>query len=209
MEHLATLLQTRFEQEGLDLDLSVEDDSIQLNHGGSTLHISKDAVRRPRLVIHDMILPGDGTEVDQSLNRWFDSLQGGSAPLIEEGLRYWVSADEVVSAVYRLMVGGGVLPDVMHICGRRGLTHAETLAEFSVLMRRTLRIKADGVQIEDLVPMDSSMESSSRNTRPDLAPLHGALISAGMPDGWRPMYGVGVALMQWLAWRLEEHEGVL
>ena len=56
--------------------------------------------------------------------------------------------------------------------------------------------------LSDITP-PAAFQIDANNLRPDLAPLHDALLSCGT-DGWRPLIAIRVGLMECIASAIEE-----
>ncbi|MBT6971627.1 MAG: hypothetical protein HOA04_00810 [Euryarchaeota archaeon] len=160
------------------------------------------------IVVHDLVKYGMEEWSDLPFQEWFDSKC--QHPPVHDSFNYWLSWRDTLSALIGVIFSKDPLPKKLDICGRRGMTISETFEEFKTLYHRTMRVLDSGMDAQDLEKKASvSFPIIGRSSRPNLNPLHESLLAAGRDDGWRPAYGIGVILMEWLAGKLEAQEGVL
>ena len=158
--------------------------------------------KRCTIVVHDLVQCGMEKWSDLPFQEWFNS--ECQSPPEHDFVHYWLSWRDTLSALMGLVFSIPPLPKKLDICGRRGMRTLETFEEFKVLYQRTMRVLDSGMHVQDLEKKSITPSSNSaRGSRPNLNPLHESLLAAGRDDGWRPAYGIGVILMEWLAGQLE------
>jgi hypothetical protein len=163
---------------------------------------------RCTIVVHDLVQCGMEEWPDLPFQEWFNSRC--QHPPGHDSVHYWLSWRDALSALMGLVFSKTPLPKKLDICGRRGMRILETFEEFKILYQRTMRVLDSGMHTQDLENKATSpFPIIARSSRPNLNPLHESLLAAGRDDGWRPAYGIGVILMEWLAGKLEAQEGVL
>ena len=86
--------------------------------------------------------------------------------------------------------------------GRRAWTPKSVLAEMTLMWSRFTNALHHSHTIHSLTENTNPAASSYRpkDLRPDLGPLHDALLKAG-GEGWRPLVSMRVALMEIFAHR--------
>ena len=163
---------------------------------------------RCTIVVHDLVQCGMEEWPDLPFQEWFNSRC--QHPPGHDSVHYWLSWRDALSALMGLVFSKTPLPKKLDICGRRGMRILETFEEFKILYQRTMRVLDSGMHTQDLENKTTSpFPIIASSSRPNLNPLHESLLAAGRDDGWRPAYGIGVILMEWLAGKLEAQEGVL
>ena len=92
----------------------------------------------------------------------------------------------------------------MDLCGRRAWTQEMVLDEIRHLWLRFQNTMEHSHSLESLseIPSPAAVTYSGERRRPDLEPLHTALLSCGL-DGWRPMTAIRVGIMECMAYLLE------
>ena len=117
-----------------------------------------------------------------------------------------------MEGLYALLTGEGALEDaaVLHMSGRRSWSASDVAVELTTLMRRTIHASSNSFDEEDLSPKSpvlsgdkAAVSTVTRHSveRPDLAPLHEALVR-NQPEGWRPLTPFRVSLMEAIATHL-------
>jgi len=163
---------------------------------------------RCTIVVHDLVQCGMEEWSDLPFQEWFNSKC--QHPPRHDSVHYWLSWRDALSALMELVFSKSALPKKLDICGRRGVRILETFEEFRILYQRMMRVLDLGMHAQDLEKKTIAPSSIiARSSRPNLNLLHESLLAAGRDDGWRPAYGVGVILMEWLAGELEPQEDVL
>ena len=91
------------------------------------------------------------------------------------------------------------------LCGRRAWTQQMVVDEIKGLWSRFQNAVEHSHTIESLseVPSPAAVRYSGERRRPNLGPLHDALIDCGT-DGWRPMTAMRVGLMVCIAFSTEQ-----
>ena len=164
--------------------------------------------------IHDLIHP-DANE-NWSLtpfNQWYNDIILSATELknLDEE-KHWVSWRDVVEALSILTLGGEILPPWLSICGRRTVSGVETKQQFQALLKRSLKVLRNDLELDDLVKKTIISDSENKAPslqRPNLSHLHDALKASGSEDGWRPVHGLEVTIMEWIANRMERHSSVV
>jgi hypothetical protein len=179
-------------------------------------HISEDesvAMMRTSLVeVHDLIHPEAGLPWSPApFDDWFETISQSQSPEPLQRQYHWVSWRDVVEALVTLTMAKNPLPERLTICSRRSSSAEHTLKRFTQLMNRCLRVLSNSIGHEDLLFEEEvvSEVGDPRIGRPDLAPLHDALIESGHSDGWRPRYDLDITIMEWLSNKLEKQKGVV
>jgi len=164
--------------------------------------------KRCTIVVHDLVQCGMEEWSDLPFQEWFNSKC--QHPPVHDSVHYWLSWRDTLSALMGVVFSKAPLPKKLDICGRRGMCTLETFEEFKILYQRTMRVLDSGMDAQDLEKKTIALfPTIARSSRPNLNPLHESLLAAGRDDGWRPAYGIGVILMEWLARKIEAQEGVL
>ena len=164
--------------------------------------------------IHDMIHPdADENWSSNPFKQWYDGTILPGTEVKDIGDEYhWVSWRDVIEAVAILTLGNETLPPWLSICGRRTISGGETKQQFQALLNRSLKVLRNDLEIDDLVKKMSFSESENKapsGQRPDLSRLHDALKASGSEDGWRPVHGLEVTMMEWIANKLERNPGII
>ena len=117
---------------------------------------------------------------------------------------WWVSQQDVASAIALVIDDFTKLPLISQLSGRRGWTDSETFHQLQMLYERTMAGATGEFRTAHLVPASPVSPNLEKVTgivdteRPDLMPLNDLLKSvSGM--GWRPMVPLRASLMQYLA----------
>jgi hypothetical protein len=186
--------------------------SIPVDEKSETIMVippSSDLIgKRCTIVVHDLVQCGMEEWSDLPFQEWFNSKCQN--PPVHDSVHYWLSWRDALSALMGVVFSKAPLPKKLDICGRRGMRILETFEEFKTLYQRTIRVLDSGMDTQDLEKKTTpSFPTIARSSRPNLNPLHESLLAAGRDDGWRPAYGIGIILMEWLAGKLEAQEGVL
>ncbi len=140
----------------------------------------------------------DGVSMMSAWVQWVISGCEGDAPNDDSDVRHWVHIRDVTTAV-RILVNADV-SGTFDVCGRRAWTQEMVLDEMQGLWQRWLNTMGHSHTTASLseVPTPAAVSYTGERRRPDLAPLHDALVAAGT-DGWRPMTAIRVGLMECLA----------
>jgi len=163
--------------------------------------------------IHDMIHPSaDNNWCHAPFKQWYDDIILSKTVLEDIAEKHWVSWRDVVEALSILTLGNESLPTWLAICGRRTVSGSETKRQFQTLLNRSLKVLRNDFEVDDLVKKNIVLESENKppsQQRPDLSRLHEALVASGSEDGWRPIHGLEVTMMEWIANRIEKFSGVV
>ena len=140
----------------------------------------------------------DGVGMMSTWVQWVISGSEGDAPNDDRGVRHWVHIRDVTTAVKTLI--DAEVSGTFDVCGRRAWTQEMVLDEMQGLWQRWLNTMGHSHTTASLseVPTPAAVSYTGERRRPDLAPLHDALVAAGT-DGWRPMTAMRVGLMECLA----------
>jgi len=160
-----------------------------------------------RLVVrvHDMILPSGGGGWGTGILRdWVEGVKGGEIKHHPSATKasYWVHVRDVVDAMTILIMAEGeiIANGTIDMCGRRAWADKDVIDEIELLWHRYLNAIHHSHTVESLSGVPSPVRGDSPNPtlRPDLGPLHEALIEAG-GDGWHPIVPMRTALMELIA----------
>ena len=90
---------------------------------------------------------------------------------------------------------------VIDLAGRRAWSSDAVLDEMKLLWRRYTDSLHLTHTVESLtnVPSPASQQFEGEISRPNLAPLHDAMLAAGREEGWRPLTAMRVGLMELFA----------
>ena len=152
--------------------------------------------------IHDLLVPEGaidwGSEVIHEWADWVrDGAEGIHPPDIEA--RHWVHIRDATDALALLILADtdAAIQGVIDMSGRRAWTPKSVLDEMTLLWSRFTNALHHSHTIHSLTdnPSPASLSYRPKDPRPDLGPLHDALLEAG-GDGWRPLISMRVALME-------------
>lgn len=151
-------------------------------------------------VIHDLIHPQiDAIWGAKHFSDWLVDSKGE----INDRICHWVSWRDVVDAICVIAGTNIELPSRVDICGRRSISLESTKREFMRLLDRSKSALSSSLGIEHLTSEEENLQSTIwRKHRPDLNPLHDLLTEVGK-DGWHPLMGVEVSILEWIAYNLE------
>tara|TARA_B100000401_G_scaffold156857_1_gene104824 strand:- start:611 stop:1027 length:417 start_codon:yes stop_codon:yes gene_type:complete len=116
--------------------------------------------------------------------------------------RYWLSVIDAANAIAHLANTGSHYSG-LHMCGRREWFCGDTQAEFQMLWDRTSQgqsgeFTARTLFGHEIAGMEAKPIQAETSTRPDLQPLHNALLEI-TGDGWRPLIPLRTAIMTAIA----------
>ena len=142
----------------------------------------------------------DGVE---TINRWVSDVINGIEPEREEKIRFWVHIRDAERAFQTLK--NNEVSGNFQLSGRRAWSQEMVLDEINRLWLRYQNAVHGTHTIESLSDITSpaAFQIDANDLRPDLGPLHDALLSCGT-DGWRPMIAIRVGLMECIASTIEE-----
>jgi hypothetical protein len=137
------------------------------------------------------------------INHWISAILVGNEPKIDSTIYHWVHIRDAEVA-QRILSENGVTGTIQ-LCGRRAWTQAMIVDEIKGLWARFQNAVEHSHTIESLseVPSPAAVRYSGERRRPNLGPLHDALIDCGT-DGWRPMTAMRVGLMECIAHSAEQ-----
>ena len=155
--------------------------------------------------VHDLLVPeGAQRWGPQSIHEWADWVVGGAKgePRSDKP-RHWVHVRDATDALAILVLSEEISSGSVDLCGRRPWSRESIITEISLLWGRFTDAVQHKHTVSSLTGSNSPVSSDEvQTTRPDLGPLHNALLRAG-GDGWRPIVPMRVSLMEVLAHRGE------
>lgn len=154
--------------------------------------------------LHNVLPPEPGSEHEAMFRAWMEAGHAGTLPDLDEQRFHWCDLSDVAAAVTDLLQHP-CKDGTYHMSGRRAWTMGETWQEFDALVQRTIagqtgkfgteHLEAKGVPSVEAVPL---RDGETERVRPDLGPLHVALIEAN-GEGWRPKTPLRQSLMMVIA----------
>ena len=137
------------------------------------------------------------------INQWISSIIAGNDPPIDSKIYHWVHVRDAEAAERILMENG--VHGTFQLCGRRAWTQEMIVDEIRGLWFRFQNAVDHSHTIESLadIPSPAAVRYSGERLRPNLGPLHEALVACGT-DGWRPMMAMRVGLMECIAHSVEQ-----
>ena len=155
-----------------------------------------DLVIGKNLIVHDLI----PTRNDRWMPDEFKSWSTGKEYVGRS--RYWLSVIDAANAIAHLANAGSKYSG-LHMCGRREWLCEDTQAEFQMLWDRTTQgqsgeFTAQTLFGHEIAGMEAKPVQAETSTRPDLQPLHNALLEI-TGDGWRPLIPLRTAIMTIIA----------
>jgi len=155
--------------------------------------------------VHDIIVPqqvnGWGVEI---LSDWVNWVKCGSQGIPPEDIdaRHWVHIRDATDAIAQISLADlDIAPEVIDLAGRRAWSSYAVLDEMKLLWRRYTDALHLTHTVESLtnVPSPASQQFEGEISRPNLTPLHNAMLAAGREEGWRPLTAMRVGLMELFA----------
>ena len=136
------------------------------------------------------------------INQWVDAILSGNEPIPDSKIYHWVHIRDAESADRTLSQHGA--EGHFQLCGRRAWTQKMVIDEIKRLWTRFQNTIEHSHTISSLseIPSPAAVRYSGERRRPNLAPLHDALVECGT-DGWRPMTAMRVGLMECIALAIE------
>jgi hypothetical protein len=140
---------------------------------------------------------------DGPINRWIIAILGDSEPEIDDTIYHWVHIRD--AEVAQRILSENDVSGMFQLCGRRAWTQKMVVDEIRGLWSRFQNAVEHTHTIESLseVPSPAAVQYSGERRRPNLGPLHDALVACGT-DGWRPMTAMRVGLMECIAHSAEQ-----
>ncbi len=132
------------------------------------------------------------------MNEWVNSILRNEEPTVDDSIYHWVHVRDAESAK-RILIENNVI-GTFDLSGRRAWTQQMVVDEIKGLWVRFQNTLDHSHTIESLseVPSPAAVTYTGERRRPDLSPLHDALVGCGT-DGWRPMTAMRVGLMECIA----------
>ncbi len=156
--------------------------------------------------VHDLLVPegviGWGSDV---LNDWVEWVKEGTEGIAPPDIdaRHWVHIRDATDAIALLALAdaSAMSQGVIDLAGRRAWSADAVLGEMRLLWGRYTNALNLTHTIESLtnVPSPAATQFSGSAVRPDLGPLHEAMLAAGREEGWRPLTAMRVGLMELFA----------
>ena len=180
-------------------------DVILLLDGNSRIDVQVTSLNI--IYIHDLISFSEVESIaNEKLDELFDLCLSNSRDLIEpwDKKHWWVSQQDVAAGLLRLIDYTRPIPQLIHICGRRGWTNQETFEQLELLYNRTIAGSSGQFQTSHLEskpvihPTVAKVSQITPSTRPDLSIINELLIDVD-GEGWRPLTPLRTSLMHYLA----------
>lgn len=155
-----------------------------------------DLVIGENLIVHDLIPTRNDRWMPDEFKSWSAGKEYAGRP------RYWLSVIDAANAIAHLANAGSQYSE-LHMCGRREWLCEDTQAEFQMLWDRTTQgqsgeFTAQTLFGHEIAGMEAKPIQAETSTRPDLQPLHNALLEI-TGDGWRPLIPLRTAIMTIIA----------
>jgi hypothetical protein len=201
------LLYFALHEQTVDFDAlaGIDCDVILLLDGNSRIDVQVTSLNI--IYIHDLISFSEVESIaNEKLDELFDLCLSNSRDLIEpwDKKHWWVSQQDVAAGLLRLIDYTRPLPQLIHICGRRGWTNQETFEQLELLYNRTIAGSSGQFQTSHLEskpvihPTVAKVSQITPSTRPDLSIINELLIDVD-GEGWRPLTPLRTSLMHYLA----------
>ena len=209
-------LADRFERAGVTLTQNKEDSDLTIAIGANAPPISEiDIAVIPAKIsnpnaklifrIHDILVPqqvnGWGVEIMSEWINWVKEGSQGNPPEDIEA-RHWVHIRDATDAIVLISLANRDIPNgVIDLAGRRAWSSDAVLEEMKLLWRRYTDALQLSHTVESLtnVPSPASQQFEGQISRPNLVPLHNAMLASGREEGWRPLTAMRVGLMELFA----------
>lgn len=136
------------------------------------------------------------------INYWIRDIIEGRIPEVDDEVYYWVHIRDAERAIETLELNN--IAGNFSLSGRRAWDQRMVLDEIVRLWTRFQNAVHGTHTAESLgePPSPAASQVEGNQTRPDLGPLHEAMMSCGT-DGWRPLIAMRVGLMECIAAELE------
>ena len=137
------------------------------------------------------------------INHWISAIMNDKEPETDDAIYHWVHIRD--AEVAQRILEENEVKGTFQLCGRRAWTQQMVVDEIKGLWSRFQNAVEHSHTIESLseVPSPAAVRYSGERRRPNLGPLHDALVSCGA-DGWRPMTAMRVGLMECIAHSTEQ-----
>ena len=206
----------RLERAGATFSQNIEDADLIIAVGRISLTTSeidiaiipaKEKNPNAKLIfrVHDILVPqqvnGWGSKI---LSDWVDWVKDGSEgnPPEDVEARHWVHIRDATDAIAQIsLTKADIAAEVIDLAGRRAWSSDAVLDEMKLLWRRYTDSLHLTHTVESLtnVPSPASQQFEGEISRPNLAPLHDAMVATGREEGWRPLTAMRVGLMELFA----------
>ena len=155
-----------------------------------------DLIIGENLIVHDLIPTRNDKWMPDEFKSWSTGKEYLGKP------RYWLSVIDAANAIAHLASAGNHYSG-LHMCGRREWLCEDTRAEFEMLWERTSQGQSGKFTSEtlfghEIAGMEAKPIQADSSTRPDLQPLHNALLEI-TADGYRPLIPLRTAIMTMIA----------
>ncbi|HJM66899.1 MAG TPA: hypothetical protein QF555_05085 [Candidatus Thalassarchaeaceae archaeon] len=136
------------------------------------------------------------------INHWIQDIIQDRIPEIDNEVHYWVHIRDAERAIETLKLNN--ISGKFSLSGRRAWNQNMVLDEIVRLWTRFQNAVHGTHTAKSLEepPSPAAFQVEGDNTRPDLGPLHDALMGCGT-DGWRPLIAMRVGLMECIAVELD------
>ena len=209
-------LADRFERAGVTLTQNKEDSDLIIAIGANAPPMSETDIAvipsnfstpnaKITFRIHDILVPqqvnGWGVEIMSDWINWVKEGSQGNPPGDIEA-RHWVHIRDATDAIVQISLTEAEIPNgVIDLAGRRAWSSNAVLDEMKLLWRRYTDALNLSHTVESLtnVPSPASQQFEGHISRPNLVPLHNAMIASGREEGWRPLTAMRVGLMELFA----------
>ncbi len=209
-------LADRFERAGVTLTQNKEDSDLIIAIGANAPPMSETDIAvipsnfstpnaKITFRIHDILVPqqvnGWGVEIMSDWINWVKEGSQGNPPGDIEA-RHWVHIRDATDAIVQISLTDAEIPNgVIDLAGRRAWSSNAVLDEMKLLWRRYTDALYLSHTVESLtnVPSPASQQFEGQISRPNLVPLHNAMIASGREEGWRPLTAMRVGLMELFA----------
>ena len=140
---------------------------------------------------------------DGPINQWISEVMNDEKPENDDTIYHWVHIRD--AKVAQRILEENEVRGTFQLCGRRAWTQQMVVDEIKGLWSRFQNAVEHSHTIESLseVPSPAAVRYSGERRRPNLGPLHDALVNCGT-DGWRPMTAIRVGLMECIAHSTEQ-----
>jgi hypothetical protein len=137
------------------------------------------------------------------INQWISAILAGNEPSIDMKIYHWVHIRD--AEVAKRILTDNDVKGTYQLCGRRAWTQEMVVDEIKGLWARYQNAIEHAHTAESLseIPSPAAVRYSGERRRPNLGPLHDALVACGT-DGWRPMMAMRVGLMECIAHSVEQ-----
>ncbi len=209
-------LADRFERAGVTLTQNKEDSDLIIAIGANAPPMSETDIAvipsnfstpnaKLTFRIHEILVPqqvnGWGVEIMSDWINWVKEGSQGNPPGDIEA-RHWVHIRDATDAIVQISLTDAEIPNgVIDLAGRRAWSSNAVLDEMKLLWRRYTDALYLSHTVESLtnVPSPASQQFEGQISRPNLVPLHNAMIASGREEGWRPLTAMRVGLMELFA----------